>query len=368
MPDDSALQELYRKKQSILSNILGRFGKSGNVYASASHRPGREEKDLKKLSESQRMTYFHGTGYPSRSWYKVGGLFSTCYKAALIEASKKAPPATKLHLWILLGARVGTGVRIGHNVQIDYFYPQLTSIGNNVSIGDDTKLWNHDFSVGRFGVSFLIIEDGAVIGKNCIIGPVTIGAGAHIADHSVVLKNAAPGSRVDTSDPEYRRYAEREVEGGGLFQRFVARNVFRICKMLPYDPVPSHLPLLKNIPFLENLPALELKNKLYKMLGIKIGRNVTIAPRVFIDAAFPGLVSIGDGSLVGDGVIFRPYDLQGSPKPIVIGKNVKIGSESVVMGCTIGDNCQVNLRSVVIQDIPPNTQAAGVPAKPIRGI
>ncbi len=361
-PDD-----LYERKHSILDRILRSNQKDG-VYLSGSHRGGKPEIDLRKLSESQRIAYFHGLDYPSRSWYKVGGFFRMSYKAAVIEASKHSPNDIKLRLWRLLGVRLGSNVRIGNNVQIDYFYPELISIGSNAVIGDNSKLWNHDYSIGRFGVSFLRIEDNVVIESNCIIGPVIVGHNAHVKAHSVVLRNLKPGEAFDNSNPEYRKFAENEIEGGGSFKSFVAANIFRMCKIVPYDPVPSHVPFLNKLPFIEKLPVIEFKNKLYKMFGMKIGNNVTFAPRVYVDAVHPELISIGDGSLIGDGVVFRPYDTNGNPSPIVIGRHVKIGSESIVMASRIGDNSQINLRSVVIGNIPANTQAEGVPARPFRRI
>jgi acetyltransferase-like isoleucine patch superfamily enzyme len=53
--------------------------------------------------------------------------------------------------------------------------------------------------------------------------------------------------------------------------------------------------------------------------------------------------------------------------PIVVGNNVFIGFRSILMpGATIGDNCVIGAGSVVTRSIPPNSVAAGVPAKVIR--
>ncbi len=51
-------------------------------------------------------------------------------------------------------------------------------------------------------------------------------------------------------------------------------------------------------------------------------------------------------------------------KPVVIGDNVWIGYESVIMpGVTIGRNSVVAFGSVVTSDVPPNTLALGNPAR-----
>ena len=52
---------------------------------------------------------------------------------------------------------------------------------------------------------------------------------------------------------------------------------------------------------------------------------------------------------------------------VVIGQNVFIGLNCVVLkGAAIGDNSVIGAGSVVAGNIPANTLAAGVPAKPIR--
>jgi acetyltransferase-like isoleucine patch superfamily enzyme len=54
-------------------------------------------------------------------------------------------------------------------------------------------------------------------------------------------------------------------------------------------------------------------------------------------------------------------------KPIIIGRNVWIGSYSrICKGVNIGDNSIVASNSVVTKDIPPNTIVAGNPAKIVK--
>ena len=51
------------------------------------------------------------------------------------------------------------------------------------------------------------------------------------------------------------------------------------------------------------------------------------------------------------------------------GKNVWLGANVTVLGgVTIGDNAVVAAGAVVTNDIPPNTLAAGVPARVIRAL
>jgi acetyltransferase-like isoleucine patch superfamily enzyme len=66
---------------------------------------------------------------------------------------------------------------------------------------------------------------------------------------------------------------------------------------------------------------------------------------------------------------FSPYRLwrYAESKPVVIGKNVWIGSKSRInKGVTIGDNSIVAANAVVTKDVPPNSIAAGNPARIVK--
>ena len=111
------------------------------------------------------------------------------------------------------------------------------------------------------------------------------------------------------------------------------------------------------------------------------GKNIAIGENVFINACCHfqdhGGVVIGDGSQIGHNVVFAtlnhglsPEDRKHTyPAPIVLGKNVWVGSNSTILqGVTIGDNAVVAAGSVVTKDVAANTVVGGVPAKAIKEI
>lgn len=111
------------------------------------------------------------------------------------------------------------------------------------------------------------------------------------------------------------------------------------------------------------------------------GKNITVGEGVFINACCHfqdhGGITIGDGSQIGHNVVFATLNHFMEPEkrkmtysaPIVLGKNVWIGSNATILqGVTIGDNSVIGAGSVVAQDIPANAVAVGVPAKVIRHI
>lgn len=66
----------------------------------------------------------------------------------------------------------------------------------------------------------------------------------------------------------------------------------------------------------------------------------------------------------------RRIDEQGvSTKPVVIGDDVWIGANAVILpGVTIGSHCVVAAGAVVTKDVPNHTLVGGIPAKVIKNI
>lgn len=91
-------------------------------------------------------------------------------------------------------------------------------------------------------------------------------------------------------------------------------------------------------------------------------------------------VVLGEGCQIGDLVSIRDCDFHeinpatrnsspGEISPVVIGRNVWLGSRVMVLkGVTIGDNTVVAAGAVVTKSLPANVVAAGVPAKVVREI
>ncbi|MBR3018275.1 MAG: sugar O-acetyltransferase [Clostridia bacterium] len=92
----------------------------------------------------------------------------------------------------------------------------------------------------------------------------------------------------------------------------------------------------------------------------QFGPNVTI-----VTPLHPIIAEERRGMVCSDGVKrFLCY-----AKPVCIGNGCWFGANVVVCpGVTIGDNCVIGAGSVVTRDIPPNSLAAGVPARVLRTI
>ena len=121
--------------------------------------------------------------------------------------------------------------------------------------------------------------------------------------------------------------------------------------------------------------------RLFPPVYTDFGKNIKIGKDVFVNSGCcfqdQGGVTLGDGCLVGHNVVFATLDHDIRPErrgdmtaaPIVVGKNVWIGAHATILkGVTIGDGAIVAAGAVVTRDVPPNTIAAGVPARVVKTI
>lgn len=106
------------------------------------------------------------------------------------------------------------------------------------------------------------------------------------------------------------------------------------------------------------------------LTGIEIHPGAKIGKGLFIDHGM-GVV-IGETAEVGDNVtLYHGVTLGGTGKDTgkrhpTVGNNVFIGSGAKLLGpIVIGDNVKVGANAVVLKDIPSNCTAVGIPARTI---
>ena len=110
--------------------------------------------------------------------------------------------------------------------------------------------------------------------------------------------------------------------------------------------------------------------------NIECGSNVTINPQCYFAAK--GGIFLGDNVTISAGAKILSSSLKVENgviqkrhihKAVRLNENVWIGAGAMVCpGVTIGANTIIAAGAVVTKDIPANTVAAGIPAKPIKSI
>lgn len=99
--------------------------------------------------------------------------------------------------------------------------------------------------------------------------------------------------------------------------------------------------------------------------GAQLGRRLTIDHGMGI--VIGETAEVGDDVLLYQGVTLGNARFQRGKRHPTVGNNVVIGAGAKVLGpITVGDGARVAAGAVVVNDVPPNTTAAGVPAKAIR--
>ena len=106
--------------------------------------------------------------------------------------------------------------------------------------------------------------------------------------------------------------------------------------------------------------------------GKLIGKPEQIGRFSVVD--YGGNVKIGKNVKIGYGVVILSVstitgskNIQIIRKPVIIGDNVEIGSNTVILpGVTIGDNSTIGANSLVNKDIPSNSVAVGSPVMVIK--
>jgi acetyltransferase-like isoleucine patch superfamily enzyme len=93
-----------------------------------------------------------------------------------------------------------------------------------------------------------------------------------------------------------------------------------------------------------------------KSSSVSIGKNVDIAPRVYIGTG-THFIDMNSLNVAGEGF----------SKDIIIGDGVWIGANSTILpGVKIGKKSIIGAGSVVVKEIPPYCIAVGNPCKPIK--
>lgn len=123
---------------------------------------------------------------------------------------------------------------------------------------------------------------------------------------------------------------------------------------------------------ISKIPWSPVKVSFFRLMGVKIGNGVYIAPWVFLDGMYPHLIELEDGCVLGGGCRILTHESTASEFRIGrvrIGANSVIGAFSVVRcGVSVGSNVTTGIGSVILKDIPDNRTAIGNPARVVKSI
>jgi serine O-acetyltransferase len=105
--------------------------------------------------------------------------------------------------------------------------------------------------------------------------------------------------------------------------------------------------------------------------GIEIPYTARVGRRVLIEhqggIVIHGEASIGDGSVIRQGVTLGNRRRERSFDAPRLGADVNVGAGAKILGAvSIGDGAQIGANSVVVSDVPAGAVAVGIPARIVR--
>ena len=113
----------------------------------------------------------------------------------------------------------------------------------------------------------------------------------------------------------------------------------------------------------------EIGDRAVIMMGAIINIGAVIGEGTMIDmgAVLGGRAIVGRNSHIGAGAVLAGVIEPASAEPVVVGDNVLVGANAVIIeGVKVGDDSVVAAGAVVINDVEPGTVVAGVPARVIK--
>jgi len=124
-----------------------------------------------------------------------------------------------------------------------------------------------------------------------------------------------------------------------------------------------------------------IRCKLERLRGVKIGKHVFLAGGNILDRARPDLITLEDYTSLSGGVQILTHSNPTAPlreilgdtaskvAPVIIKRGAWIAINAIILpGVTIGENSIVTAGSVVSKEVPPYSMVAGVPSRIIKKI
>ncbi len=129
-------------------------------------------------------------------------------------------------------------------------------------------------------------------------------------------------------------------------------------------------PIIKylNVVIIPNIPFNNIRIILYRLCGYKIGKNVFIGMKCYLDDLCRKQITIEDNVIISYGVYFACHGRKQKHNSLLIKKGAYIGMRSSIIarhseGLVIGENAVVGSSTLVNKNIPNNATAVGVPMR-----
>jgi len=135
-----------------------------------------------------------------------------------------------------------------------------------------------------------------------------------------------------------------------------------------WKPIRKYL----NVVIIPNIPFTNLRVGMYRILGFKIGKNVFIGMKCYMDDMDPSKTVIKDNVTISYGTYFACHGKNQGHTTIHIKKGAYIGMRCNILsgkeGIVIGEGSIVGAGSLVNSSIPDHAKVVGVPIRVLDGV
>ena len=125
-----------------------------------------------------------------------------------------------------------------------------------------------------------------------------------------------------------------------------------------------------NVVIIPNTPFSNIRIFLYRCCGFKIGKNVFIGMKCYLDDMCYDKITIEDNVTISYGVYFACHGKNQTHTPITIKKGTYIGMRANIIsgkhGIIVGENSIIGAGALVNKNVPDNAVAMGVPVRIIE--
>ena len=137
--------------------------------------------------------------------------------------------------------------------------------------------------------------------------------------------------------------------------------------LILWKPIRKYL----NVVIIPNVPFSDLRVSLYRLIGFKIGQNVFIGMKCYLDDVAIEKMTIEDNVTISYGCYFACHGKGQEHTMLEIQKGAYLGMRCSVLsgkeGIVIGENAIVGAGSLVNRSIDKNSIVSGVPVRTHKG-
>ncbi len=134
---------------------------------------------------------------PPQKWYKLRNPFKLVFNLLICEIAKIMPVKLKNWMYRMIGVEIVKGTVIAPHVQIDPFFPEEISIGENALIGWGAKVLAHEFDNDSCIKGEATIGDDVLIGHGTANRPgIKVGDNATVGAQSFINRDVEENEKV----------------------------------------------------------------------------------------------------------------------------------------------------------------------------